>query len=116
MGYTNSPMELEIFAAGRANLSRIDHKIVRPKQRRVPAVSGKCGAREIESTNWVTRISWMDGWRVDNPRSGTAKSRERQNSIVICSRGFHPTRWTRRSYEFRNSPGTSFATSRSDMV
>jgi hypothetical protein len=27
------------------------------KQRRIPAASGKCGARETESTSWVTRIS-----------------------------------------------------------
>jgi hypothetical protein len=46
MGYANSPMELEIFAAGRANLSRIDRKMVRPKQKRVPAASWKVWSAE----------------------------------------------------------------------
>jgi hypothetical protein len=43
--------------SGRANLSRIDRKIVRPKQRRVPASSGRCGVRKLESTSRVARIS-----------------------------------------------------------
>src|SRR5260370_36191192 len=43
--------------SGRANLSRIDRKIVRPKQRRVPASSGRCGVRKLECTSRVACIS-----------------------------------------------------------
>jgi hypothetical protein len=54
-----------------ANLTRIDCKIVRPKQRRVPAASGRCGARKLESTSRLRAShEWMVTCRQSQKRDG----------------------------------------------
>src|SRR5262249_5620492 len=60
---TKTRLQLAIyFGLHRGQFARKHCKVASLlKQRRLSAASGRCGARKLESTNWIARISW-NGW------------------------------------------------------